>query len=231
VFLDGAVPRWCCPRWCCPRWCCPRWCLQPDGGKAIRPPANDVGVWLSLVEHLVRDEGVAGSNPATPTRKLLKNRAFLSRDRNGPGEPGPLSGPIGAVLSPRRHSSPANCRRPTRGSIAPAVGSMSWISPGSSTTSPNCGTTDNSDRRPPAKRSALKADIDSAFAAFWRVYPERVGKQAAYKALVRTAARGHGPNPCRRGYGPAMTNWGCRGFWSCCCFPFPLGLPSAAGGG
>jgi hypothetical protein len=26
-----------------------------------------VGVWLSLVEHLVRDEGVAGSNPATPT--------------------------------------------------------------------------------------------------------------------------------------------------------------------
>ena len=26
-----------------------------------------VGVWLSLVEHLVRDEGVADSNPATPT--------------------------------------------------------------------------------------------------------------------------------------------------------------------
>jgi hypothetical protein len=25
-------------------------------------------VWLSLVEHLVRDEGVAGSNPATPTK-------------------------------------------------------------------------------------------------------------------------------------------------------------------
>ena len=24
-------------------------------------------MWLSLVEHLVRDEGVAGSNPATPT--------------------------------------------------------------------------------------------------------------------------------------------------------------------
>jgi hypothetical protein len=28
---------------------------------------QDIGVWLSLVEHLVRDEGVAGSNPATPT--------------------------------------------------------------------------------------------------------------------------------------------------------------------
>jgi hypothetical protein len=26
-----------------------------------------VGVWRSLVAHLVRDEGVAGSNPATPT--------------------------------------------------------------------------------------------------------------------------------------------------------------------
>jgi hypothetical protein len=30
-----------------------------------RPP--QVGVWLSLVEHRVRDAGVAGSNPATPT--------------------------------------------------------------------------------------------------------------------------------------------------------------------
>lgn len=27
-------------------------------------------MWLSLVEHLVRDEGVAGSNPATPTNHL-----------------------------------------------------------------------------------------------------------------------------------------------------------------
>src|SRR5258708_1827876 len=42
-------------------------CLQPSGRRAIRPPAKDIGVWLSLVEHLVRDEGVAGSNPATPT--------------------------------------------------------------------------------------------------------------------------------------------------------------------
>src|SRR5882757_7714119 len=28
---------------------------------------SKVGVWLSLVEHCVRDAGVAGSNPATPT--------------------------------------------------------------------------------------------------------------------------------------------------------------------
>ena len=26
-----------------------------------------VGEWLSLVEHLVRDQGVAGSNPVSPT--------------------------------------------------------------------------------------------------------------------------------------------------------------------
>src|SRR6266446_10492940 len=48
--------------------------LQPNGGKAIRPPAKDIGVWLSLVEHLVRDEGVAGSNPATPTRNHPTNQ-------------------------------------------------------------------------------------------------------------------------------------------------------------
>jgi hypothetical protein len=29
-----------------------------------------VGTWLSLVEHRVRDAGVAGSNPVVPTRIL-----------------------------------------------------------------------------------------------------------------------------------------------------------------
>jgi hypothetical protein len=35
------------------------------------------GVWLSLVEHLVRDEGVVGSNPITPTNlsRLSSNSA------------------------------------------------------------------------------------------------------------------------------------------------------------
>jgi hypothetical protein len=32
----------------------------------IRKP---VGEWLSLVEHLVRDQGVGGSNPLSPTIK------------------------------------------------------------------------------------------------------------------------------------------------------------------
>ena len=33
-------------------------------------PAN-VGEWLSLVEHLVRDQGVGGSNPLSPTNLSL----------------------------------------------------------------------------------------------------------------------------------------------------------------
>jgi hypothetical protein len=39
-----------------------------------RVPHACVGVWLSLVEHLVRDEGVAGSNPATPTKNHLTSQ-------------------------------------------------------------------------------------------------------------------------------------------------------------
>ena len=30
-----------------------------------------VGEWLSLVEHLVRDQGVGGSNPLSPTNSLF----------------------------------------------------------------------------------------------------------------------------------------------------------------
>src|SRR5215470_17904295 len=34
-----------------------------------------VGEWLSLVEHLVRDQGVGGSNPLSPTN-LFQNQLF-----------------------------------------------------------------------------------------------------------------------------------------------------------
>jgi hypothetical protein len=30
--------------------------------------ALTIGAWLSLVEHLVRDQGVGGSNPLAPTK-------------------------------------------------------------------------------------------------------------------------------------------------------------------
>ena len=35
---------------------------------------SSVGTWLSLVEHRVRDAGVAGSNPVVPTRLLYLSR-------------------------------------------------------------------------------------------------------------------------------------------------------------
>jgi hypothetical protein len=41
-------------------------CLAKAETRRYKPPSQ-VGVWLSPVEHCVRDAGVAGSNPATPT--------------------------------------------------------------------------------------------------------------------------------------------------------------------
>ena len=42
-------------------------------GSLPSPSALDgsrVGEWLSLVEHLVRDQGVGGSNPLSPTNSF-----------------------------------------------------------------------------------------------------------------------------------------------------------------
>jgi hypothetical protein len=36
-------------------------------GSGPKFPCSLVGEWLSLVEHLVRDQGVGGSNPLSPT--------------------------------------------------------------------------------------------------------------------------------------------------------------------
>ena len=36
-------------------------------GRELLPAAKSIGEWLSLVEHLVRDQGVGGSNPLSPT--------------------------------------------------------------------------------------------------------------------------------------------------------------------
>jgi hypothetical protein len=41
--------------------------LRLQGRKAACISRAIVGAWLSLVEHLVRDEGVVGSNPIAPT--------------------------------------------------------------------------------------------------------------------------------------------------------------------
>src|ERR1700676_3027594 len=44
-------------------------CSIVSAKSAPNPPAplDKVGEWLSLVEHLVRDQGVGGSNPLSPT--------------------------------------------------------------------------------------------------------------------------------------------------------------------
>ena len=44
-----------------------------------RPFSGDVfafGEWLSLVEHLVRDQGVGGSNPLSPTNLFSTSYKF-----------------------------------------------------------------------------------------------------------------------------------------------------------
>jgi hypothetical protein len=41
--------------------------------------ARVVGEWLSLVEHLVRDQGVGGSNPLSPTMFFS---AIYNRSKN-----------------------------------------------------------------------------------------------------------------------------------------------------
>ena len=46
---------------------------RPHFGATPCGPAPTVGVWLSLVEHCVRDAGVGGSNPLTPTIFSFKN--------------------------------------------------------------------------------------------------------------------------------------------------------------
>ena len=51
---------------------------------AMRPAwrSGNVGEWLSLVEHLVRDQGVGGSNPLSPTNSF---QLSLRRVRRPPG--------------------------------------------------------------------------------------------------------------------------------------------------
>jgi hypothetical protein len=49
--------------------------LGPEGLRPARFRSSLqfdlVGAWLSLVEHLVRDQGVGGSNPLAPTNLCL----------------------------------------------------------------------------------------------------------------------------------------------------------------
>src|ERR1700735_5084973 len=47
--------------------------------RAFPPVRRSIGEWLSLVEHLVRDQGVGGSNPLSPTTHSI----LPLEDQNG----------------------------------------------------------------------------------------------------------------------------------------------------
>src|SRR5690348_13231519 len=55
--------------------CYNSWSAAVRAPPAAHHLAGNVGEWLSLVEHLVRDQGVGGSNPLSPTISFLP--AFL----------------------------------------------------------------------------------------------------------------------------------------------------------
>src|ERR1700680_1338680 len=61
-----------------------------------------VGEWLSLVEHLVRDQGVGGSNPLSPTN-LFNNFQTTSCTKNRAGLH------LGLHLTRRRPWGTASC--------------------------------------------------------------------------------------------------------------------------
>ena len=54
---------------------------QAAPGKMCSTPS--VGEWLSLVEHLVRDQGVGGSNPLSPTIRINHLQA-IPQDEHAP---------------------------------------------------------------------------------------------------------------------------------------------------
>jgi hypothetical protein len=45
----------------------------------VSPASRSIGEWLSLVEHLVRDQGVGGSNPLSPTNPYNHLEKLLSQ--------------------------------------------------------------------------------------------------------------------------------------------------------
>src|ERR1700690_2406975 len=54
-------------------------------------PLHKVGEWLSLVEHLVRDQGVGGSNPLSPTNSFNSLHTLNKlKDRPSGFSPGSL---------------------------------------------------------------------------------------------------------------------------------------------
>jgi hypothetical protein len=53
-----------------------------------------IGEWLSLVEHLVRDQGVGGSNPLSPTNLINNLGSNLSLEMHRFWGGAPVGAPI-----------------------------------------------------------------------------------------------------------------------------------------
>ena len=52
---------------------------MPGPHPLIRMVQQMFGEWLSLVEHLVRDQGVGGSNPLSPTIRINHLHTIMVR--------------------------------------------------------------------------------------------------------------------------------------------------------
>ena len=80
---------------------------QTDYSPPVLSPKDKTGAWLSLVERLVRDQEVAGSNPVAPT--ILDSVPFRPRFSTGRSTPpagaaadSPYCSPDAATTFPRR---------------------------------------------------------------------------------------------------------------------------------
>jgi hypothetical protein len=90
--------------------------LRGSAGPSIYVRLQPSGVWRSLVAHLVRDEGVAGSNPATPTT-VSRNKVndLKNSGRGSRVAPAPGSAPETVVTAPGEIETSAPSRSRDRG--------------------------------------------------------------------------------------------------------------------
>src|SRR6202142_4563785 len=88
------------------------YCLNssPHGVRAVGGIPRSVGEWLSLVEHLVRDQGVGGSNPLSPTNHSAPCFGRLQAYPSITHEPVRRISGVAALCLDRRCPTPAKSR-------------------------------------------------------------------------------------------------------------------------
>src|SRR5215469_11605393 len=83
--------------------------ILSKGSGVPSHPFPFVGEWLSLVEHLVRDQGVGGSNPLSPTKSLKQLHAKFEHLFGRNWAQLAISLPVRSVQSPTLPSEPSSC--------------------------------------------------------------------------------------------------------------------------